>query len=457
MASFAKHLSTHLYFHMERNHHKSGSRSSQPGTSGFTRSDLQHSPTTQRPRAWNKENSTGDLEPRGYSGYSGELVPSYDDSISAGSPRHMSSEHRGSIMGNDWPEDYFSYSPYLLTPDLSSKSRTRRRHNRRYASSSGRYEVSLDEDDDYVHPMTEHPRMRPPEPSSPIMDRRHLPPIPHSPASRDGRDDFVHPSVYPDELEQDCFIVPAHMRGRFLPVKDEMNMLEVADPKVCIIIDFRENGSFASQDLPFPSTALRLTPKEWLASQLTRHRKAFNWVKESQSAIEGLLLMNVERHSQFPFVTYLVTSTIDSDPRRIILQLRSQSTVSQNSEQLQHTAGYEEVASIVKPSLNSAISSRTGFIISAFRVFPGEDREKLEKNWLTWTGARQVYTSLPKHLGLRRLTFHKKLFPDGGITYVLMCECSALVEHVTEALVFVDHLRARCCGYTALYRPVDAF
>ncbi|KAF8791405.1 hypothetical protein HNY73_006277 [Argiope bruennichi] len=220
MASFAKHLSTHLYFHMERNHHKSGSRSSQPGTSGFTRSDLQHSPTTQRPRAWNKENSRGDLEPRGYSGYSGELVPSYDDSISAGSPRHMSSEHRGSIMGNDWPEDYFSYSPYLLTPDLSSKSRTRRRHNRRYASSSGRYEVSLDEDDDYVHPMTEHPRMRPPEPSSPIMDRRHLPPIPHSPASRDGRDDFVHPSVYPDELEQDCFIVPAHMRGRFLPVKD---------------------------------------------------------------------------------------------------------------------------------------------------------------------------------------------------------------------------------------------
>ncbi|GFY51109.1 uncharacterized protein TNIN_174901 [Trichonephila inaurata madagascariensis] len=78
-----------------------------------------------------------------------------------------------------------------------------------------------------------------------------------------------------------------------------MNMLEVADPKVCIIIDFRENGSFASQDLPFPSTALRLTPTEWLITQLNRHRKAFNWVKESQSAIEGLLLMNVERHTKF--------------------------------------------------------------------------------------------------------------------------------------------------------------
>ncbi|GFY51111.1 uncharacterized protein TNIN_253151 [Trichonephila inaurata madagascariensis] len=124
-------------------------------------------------------------------------------------------------------------------------------------------------------------------------------------------------------------------------------------------------------------------------------------------------------------------------------------------------SGYEEVASIVKPSLDclsqEPVTCHTGYIISAFRVFPGEDREKLEKNWLTWTGARQVYNSLPKHLGLKRLTFHKKLFPDGGITYVLMCECSTLVEHVTEALVFVDHLRARCCGYTALYRPVDVF
>lgn len=80
-----------------------------------------------------------------------------------------------------------------------------------------------------------------------------------------------------------------------------MNTLEVSDPKVCIIIDFRENGSFASQDLPFPSTALRLTPKEWLASQLNRHQKAFEWVKDSQNAIEGLLLMNVERHSKTQF------------------------------------------------------------------------------------------------------------------------------------------------------------
>lgn len=95
-----------------------------------------------------------------------------------------------------------------------------------------------------------------------------------------------------------CMLLCAHFQDKSVLSSQEMNTLEVSDPKVCIIIDFRENGAFASQDLPFPSTALRLTPKEWLASQLNRHRKAFEWIKESQNAIEGLLLMNVERHSK---------------------------------------------------------------------------------------------------------------------------------------------------------------
>ncbi|GIY40098.1 hypothetical protein CEXT_520581 [Caerostris extrusa] len=61
MASFAKHLSTHLYFHMERNHHKSGSRNSQPSASGFSRSsEVHYSPTT--PTSWNKEHCRGNQE-----------------------------------------------------------------------------------------------------------------------------------------------------------------------------------------------------------------------------------------------------------------------------------------------------------------------------------------------------------------------------------------------------------
>lgn len=76
--------------------------------------------------------------------------------------------------------------------------------------------------------------------------------------------------------------------------------------------------------------------------------------------------------------------------------------------------------------------------------------------------------------GLRRLIFYKK-HPDSdwenygysassamsgsgsgtnlqGFTYVLLCECYNLQEsHLATACTIVDQLRARCCGYTALY------
>lgn len=222
MASSSKHLSTHLYFHMERNHHRKQSvRNSPAGTSGFHQSDLQHSPTTHRPRSWNKENDRMDMEASACN-YSAEVLSSYETPLE-GSPRHLS-DHRGSIMGNDWPEDYFSYSPYLLTPDLSSKSRTRRRNNpRRYGASSSRYEVGIiddDDDDEYIPPPMEHPRLRPPEPASPILDRRVLPPTPNGSRGKEGPEDLMWPSLYHEDYEQDCFIVPSHMKGRFLPLKN---------------------------------------------------------------------------------------------------------------------------------------------------------------------------------------------------------------------------------------------
>lgn len=218
MASSAKHLSTHLYFHMERNHRKQSSRNSPAGTSGFHQSDLQHSPTSHRPRSWNKENDRIDME-TSICTYNTDIMSSYETPLE-GSPRHLT-EHRGTIMGSDWPEDYFSYSPYLLTPDLSSKPRTRRRNNgRRYGASSSRYEVGIDDDEDYRQPIVEHPRLRPPEPASPILDRRVLPPTPDGSRDKDGPNDLMWPSLYPEEYEQDCFIVPSHMKARFLPIRN---------------------------------------------------------------------------------------------------------------------------------------------------------------------------------------------------------------------------------------------
>lgn len=50
-----------------------------------------------------------------------------------------------------------------------------------------------------------------------------------------------------------------------------------------------------------------------------------------------------------------------------------------------------KVATIARPPLDTPAkkgnSSSTGYIVSIFRVFEGDDREKLERNWLYWTGS----------------------------------------------------------------------
>lgn len=70
-------------------------------------------------------------------------------------------------------------------------------------------------------------------------------------------------------------------------------------------------------------------------------------------------------------------------------------------------------------------------------------------------------------VGLRRLVFLKRC-PDmyredmvqgkvkptifNGFTYVLLCECFNLkAEIIASVCTTIDQLRARCCGYSALY------
>ncbi|XP_076357057.1 uncharacterized protein LOC143250437 isoform X2 [Tachypleus tridentatus] len=372
--------------------------------------------------------------------------------------------------------DIFCQTPTMISPELPVRDKTTRRLRRKSkdkyelrnvdafkastrASSSRFSETTIDcegkEKDQ--QPMDQHLQKRRGDERGPcrsfstdVVDER--------------REDLTTQEV------QDCFIIPTHLINRFMPFYHESNlslpaqplsMMKISDPKICIIFDFGENASFGSQDLPSPTTSLEPPPKDWLMVQLLRQRKQFGWIQQSLTATEGMLLMNVEQRSQFPFITYLVLNTNYCDPRQLVRELESTSPPPSCQDQLHHIAGYEEVATIARPPIDmlpkTPTTNNTGYIISAFRVFPGEDREKLERSWLMWTGARLIYKRLPRRLGLRRITFHKKICPERGITYVLLCECAALMERVTEACVFVDQLRARCCGYTALYRVVDIF
>ena len=100
-------------------------------------------------------------------------------------------------------------------------------------------------------------------------------------------------------------------------------------------------------------------------------------------------------------------------------------------------------------------------------------------NWSNWQknvkqffsylfiGARVLYKYLPMCVGLRRLIFLKRC-PDmyredmvqskikptifTGFTYVLLGECYNLRgPYIASVCTTIDQLRARCCGYSALY------
>ncbi|XP_076311404.1 uncharacterized protein LOC143225589 isoform X1 [Tachypleus tridentatus] len=472
MASFTKHLSTHVYFHMDR----AGSQRKTGTGSGFSGFVQEAPPISNNGKSRNKENNS--QHPGGRSNH---LQRDYYPGEREFSARSRIPDTQSSMMGREHSRpdyddfDIFCQSPTMLSPELSARDKNRRKIWRRSKDNfelkagdifkpssylTSRFsETTLDHDikrtqqqllGQYVHKRKGD--VRPPRRFS-------------STAAGDERqEDSTVQKV------RDCFIIPSHFISRFMPFYHEsslslpsqaLSMMKITDPKICIIFDFGENTSFGSQDLPSPTTALDPPPKDWLMIQLSRQQKQLGWIQETLTASEGMLLMNVEQHSQFPFITYLVLNTNHSDPRRLVSELENNYLPSTCQDQLHHIAGYEEVATIARPPIDmlpkAPTTSKTGYIISAFRVFPGEDREKLERSWLMWTGARLIYKRLPRLLGLRRITFHKKICPERGITYVLLCECAALMERVTEACVFVDQLRARCCGYTALYRVVDIF
>lgn len=504
MAGFTKHLSTHVYFHMDRSGQGGGTSSAAPAQTAPGKKPSS-SPASARLAASTDVPRRRDVArpalPRTRSEVSEPPLPS-----------------RYEPTSSDWDDfDYFCQSPYLVATEAPPRERFKRRlfrrsHRDKYAAAETQRHPEAERlrvgNRSSETALGDWQRRQPSTRRSPVaasgpapgsqrsllvdpeddFDEDHLsgppPPLGHRGGSGRSRGE---PSS-PFELQPDYVIVSSRTMDRFLPAFGQevcdvgvssggcgatsprlsssggSVSVEVAEPTSCIVVDFCENAGFTCHDLPSPTTELAPMPRDWIAMQLGRQRQAFAWLQQASphSVLEGLLLMNVERNSQFPFVTYLVCDAERSDPFRIILQMESHQDPGPEGERLHHTAAYEEVATIARPPVDvvprKPTTSKTGYILSAFRVFPGEDREKLDRSWLLWTGARQIYRRLPPHLGLRRITFHKKICPaDHGITYVLLCECPSLMDYVPEACVLVDQLRARCCGYTALYRVVDAF
>ncbi|XP_058465749.1 uncharacterized protein LOC131439121 isoform X5 [Malaya genurostris] len=281
-------------------------------------------------------------------------------------------------------------------------------------------------------------------------------------------------------LDKDCFIIPVHSLDRFLPAGiplptpettdpsqvGPLSVLEVSDPKICILAHLMSPLEPIDPLLESP-LAHPLTKQRAVASEL------LNEIQQANNAVSGMLLANMERSSaEFPFIAYYVINTTQTDPTLFYTGVRGASLSKFEPKNTRYTAAhtldlYSEVASICRPplalapnemgSIKKGQTPSTGYIISVYKVYEGDDGERFERNWLYWTGARMIYRYLPKTAGLRRITLHKSVSPRGDKMYLLVCECADLLKDLSAAALLIPALRARLCGYTGLYRPIQTF
>lgn len=283
-------------------------------------------------------------------------------------------------------------------------------------------------------------------------------------------------------LERDCFVIPAHALDRFLPdgvplpvplptpekggltktVQGALSILEVADPKLCILAHLMSPLEPIEPILESP-LAKPIIKQKMAAGEL------LNDVAQANTAVGGMLLANMEKNAEFPFISYYVINTTQTDPLLFYNNMRSASLSKFDPKTIRYSAAhtldlYSEVAMICRPPFNDLAGGpkkshtpSTGFIISVYKVFEGDDGERFERNWLYWTGARMLYRHLPHSVGMRKIALHKSVASHGDKMYLLVCECANLLDDLSGASMLVTALRARLCGYTGLYRPIQTF
>ncbi|XP_071868662.1 uncharacterized protein isoform X6 [Bombus fervidus] len=235
-----------------------------------------------------------------------------------------------------------------------------------------------------------------------------------------------------------------------------LSVLEVEDPKQCVLAHFMT-----------PLEPLDPVVESPVSQPLVLQRDtAAELVAEiAPSASQSILLTNMEKNADFPFITYYLINKQNTDPVDFYNEVQCAALRKFDPRDLRYAAShtldlFNEVATIARPPLEPPgvrppIPS-TGYIVSIFKVFEGDDGLKFEQNWLYWTGARMMYRYLPKSVGLRRITLHKSM-SQGDKMYLLICECSQLQDNLSAAAILLPALRARLCGYTGLYRPSVCF
>ncbi|RCN52007.1 hypothetical protein ANCCAN_01795 [Ancylostoma caninum] len=124
---------------------------------------------------------------------------------------------------------------------------------------------------------------------------------------------------------------------------------------------------------------------------------------------------------------------------------------------------YEEVYSIQKTTTagDTRLPSNrhAGYIVIGFKLLDDSSKQQnLEKSWLSWSGAREIYKHSPRTWNLRRISLRRCLSTTRSssrpFAYILLCEFGSILHpsNTLQALDMCERLRVRNCGHIALYQ-----
>lgn len=175
---------------------------------------------------------------------------------------------------------------------------------------------------------------------------------------------------------------------------------------------------------------------------------------------EGILLKCVDSQPLFSYLHYALFRCPDREKRLAnISEVIRELSVRPKCQ----FGAYDEVFSIQKTT--SATETRlpthrhAGYIVISFKLLEDQSQqESLEKSWLSWSGAREIYKHSPRSWNLRRISLHRlPKFVNGvqrSFAYVLLCEFGSIFHpsNRLQALDMCERLRVRNCGYISLYQ-----
>lgn len=281
-----------------------------------------------------------------------------------------------------------------------------------------------------------------------------------------------HEPVTLGTLKQDCFMIPVGRMANFFPAghpipnlgePGRVRMLETADPHLKLVFHLMTP---CKPLMPAMNSPL-FEPHKHQKECITRaFRSAAAAVAAPQ--LQGMVLMNLERECEegrveFSFMVVWIVDVRACDAPSVISKVRQHTLEALDPAKTGYTCDhffdtYDEVVTLARPPIDKLSrkpnTAATGYIIGVFRVNKGDDGQKFERNWLSWTGAKTLYRSLTSEMELKRFTLHKSTPQNGYLHYILVCDCSNFLTHISYAIRAVPMLRMRLCGDIGLYRPI---